>query len=502
MPVAEQQELSFTSEEEKISALDKLPDTPENLAEIDRVMNAPVRETPEGTKDAKPKEAEEAKPEDQPAEEQTPTPKAEEKPAGESQKPNELIQIPLSELPEEYRTFDNAGKLLKKIKNQDETISRQTSFIREKLQTQAVSPSTDEIERIRRENEELRRQIQAGQRQGGEAGAPAERKVEASQGKLTEIVSRRKALYHKFSDPEDRQFNAEFLKERDALEEMQFEELGHLNTALAQVRSEINETKRQAQSAVEYTQQFGQKGKDEEEFTNQIKEIESFTAKNPEFKLSKPFMEIDKEYAEYQEQVASIYWGRKPSNKSETQVAMNQLQRRSPDLLNKLQAAQIETSPTQDMERYLATCEIWDAWQGIRKDPLTGDFHRDKNGRIVPMTRYDPLLKTEVPDRYPSAESAYNDLQVRSGYYTNKVVEAFKKGGQSAAEARGKRDGGAVEMDNATGGKPKQTSEQALDLISKIDERAAMMAARAGDTTLLNRYNELATVVGWPLLEV
>ena len=41
------EELIFNSDEEKIAALDKLPDTPENVAEIDRIMNAPIRASTE-----------------------------------------------------------------------------------------------------------------------------------------------------------------------------------------------------------------------------------------------------------------------------------------------------------------------------------------------------------------------------------------------------------------------------------------------------------------------
>jgi hypothetical protein len=162
---------------------------------------------------------------------------------------------------------------------------------------------------------------------------------------------------------------------------------------------------------------------------------------------------------------------------------------------------QIPAEPTADMERYLAACEVWDSWQGIRKDPLTGDFQRDpKTGRVRPLMRWDPVTKQEVPDTYPTPEAAYNDLQVRGGHYTQKVLEAFKQGGKASAEARARRDGGVVEMDNSTGGRPRASEQQALEEINRIDEESAVMLARDGDPSQLKRYNELATIVGWPTL--
>jgi hypothetical protein len=212
-------------------------------------------------------------------------------------------------------------------------------------------------------------------------------------------------------------------------------------------------------------------------------------------------MELDREYREYQNNVAAVYWGRQPANAAEIKEAMDKLQQRSPNLLGNLQASGIPQEPTEDMQKYLATCEIWDAWQGIRKDPRTGDYNRDKNGNIVPLVRYDPATKQYVRDSYPSPKAAYNDLQVNSGHYTRKIIDAFKAGGKSLAEARAKRDGGVVEMDNASGGKPKISADAALQDIQKIDEIEAIRRARDGDPSLLKRYNDNALILGWPPLD-
>ena len=485
-------QVTFASEEDKIAALDKIPETPENVAEIQKVMDAQVGDTPPASA-AKPEAESQEKPETTVTDPAPETPPAE-KPA---EKADGFIQIPLSELPEEYRSFDNAGKFLKKVKNQDETIARQTQFIRENL-PKREQVADEGIETLRRENEELRRKVQTGLDAGKTVAAPTQQQAAASQGRLGELIQKRKALLQKFSDVEDQQFNSEFIKEKTALDDMVLDEMTRLNGALEAMGREVQETKKQAGEVIQSRRFEEQRSQEEKVFTEQVKTIQTFTDTHEEFKLSKPFMEVDKEYREYQAKVASAYWGRLPKDGGEIQQAMEQLQRRSPALLNTLQAAQLPTEPTDDMQRYLATCEVWDAWQGIRKDPLKGDFNRDKNGRVVPLTRWDPISKQFVPDAYPTPESAYNDLQVRGGHYTQKVIEAFKQGGKTAAEARSRRDGGVVEMDNSSGGKPRASADQALVEIEKIDEVQAKRQAMDGDPTMLKRYNDLALIVGWP----
>ena len=485
----EAQVLAFASEEAKIEALDKVSDTPESLAEIQRIMDAPI--TPAEAKPAVPTAETPLK--DPVSEEpslESPTLKPEAKPESKA----DVIAIALSELPEEYRNFDNAGKLLKKIKNQDETIARQTQFIRERIsQTQP-----DEVESVRRENEDLRRKLESASFTGREA-AP-ENKVAAaqSQSRLDEIVKRRKALLEKHKDVEDQQFDADFLRENNQLQDLMLEEMGRLNGALERMSSDVEVTKKQASAYTQSRTAEDQKTREDQVYEQQIKTVQSFIDKKDELKLSKPLMEVDKEYADYQRSVASVYWGRLARDTSEVQTAMAQLQRKSPSLMSALQAAQLPTEPTPDMEKYLAACEIWDNWQGVRKDPLTGDFRRDhKTGRVLPLMRWDPVTKRDVPDTYPSIEAAYNDSMVRGGVYTQKVIDAFKQGGKAAAEARARRDGGVVEMDNASGGKPRVALDQALDEINKIDEREMILEAREGNPAKLKRYNELAQALGW-----
>ena len=485
----------FASEEAKIAALDNIEETPANVDEIKRIMDAPVTPT-EPQKVVEP-------PTEKPAETPPPAtpPKEEIKPAepAPGQKPD-AITIPLSELPEEYRNFDDAAKLLKKVKNQDELIERQTLKIREILQNAGVN-TPDQIETLRRENEELRRSIQAAPKPDAGA-AEAQRLAAKSQSKINEIITRRRALLAKHSDLEDQQFNPEFIKERNALDDMMVEELARQNQYLETVSSGVEETKKLASDAISMRRTDDAKAKEAEVFNNEVKAIQSFADSTEGFKLSKPFMELDKEYRDYQNQIASIYWGRPPASPQEIKEAMDKLQQRSPKLIGDLQAAGIPQEPTDDMQKYLATCEIWDAWQGIRKDPVTGDYRRDAQGNIVPLTRWDPLTKQYVRDSYPSPQAAYNDLQVNSGHYTRKIVEAFKKGGMSLAEARSKRDGGVVEMDNASGGKPKISADTALEDIQKVDEEEAVLRARGGDPSLLKRYNDNALILGWPALTV
>lgn len=292
--------VTFASEEAKIEALDKIEETPDNLAEIQRIMDAPVTST------EKPEGAE--KPAETPAED-TSAVKLEETPRAEPPKPGEAISIPLSELPEEYRNFDNAGKLLKKIKNQDETIARQTQFIKENLQSRD-SGVNDQIEQTRRENEELRRQLQARH----DAGLPAptgdgQRRAAASQSKINDIIKRRSELLQKHADVEDQQFNADFIKEKNTLDGMMLDEMVRLNGALESMSGEVRTASQQANQAISMRSENDEAERSRKAFDDQVKEIQTFTDATDGFKLSKPFMELDKEFADYQKQVASVYWG-------------------------------------------------------------------------------------------------------------------------------------------------------------------------------------------------
>lgn len=319
--------------------------------------------------------------------------------------------------------------------------------------------------------------------------------------KLSELKNRRVELLKKYPDIES-QLAEEFIQEMNEIQSGLFDEMDTLQHNLSLIKEQAETATSKADRFLVQKEEDAKQSRLQESQDKEIVHIEDFAKKTPQFKLSKPFKEVDEDYKNYQMEVSKIYLGRDPKHLGEVTEAMNQLKRRSPGLLQRLRAAGVSDEPNQEMKKYLGLCELWDYWQGYRKDPLTGDYHYDDKGNPVPLTKYDPVTGKYIPDTYPSIEAAYNDKAAKEGFYTRQVIQAKIDGGKQVIQAINKRDGSAVELGaNETSGGNVQAIEEAMNRLNKIDEVYAMRNAQNGDPTLLNEYNSLAKQVGWPTVE-
>ena len=453
------EKLTFATEEAKTAALEAFDERTSTEEELDRIIEAEIVSEEPGPDDTLP--ADDAQP-----------------PADNLSKPDEIKK------PEADTTEPEGGEKTD-VETLKATIAEKEAFIRDNFSQMGAVSSLEEKIKALEDKLETRQQ---------ETVVP---KKDLKASKMASLQEQRAKLLEKYPDPED-QLNGEYVKEMNEIQSGMLEEIASLNHNLEVVQDIASKATEKAETYFSKGEQKDREKTYLEQQQAEIAAVEAFANKTPEFKLSKPFNEVDEEYKDYQKTVSRAYFGREPRDTNEINIAMNQLKRRSPGLINRLKAAGLPTEPSQDVKRYLGVCETWDYWKGYRKDPLTGDFRRDKNGNILPLTRYNPLTGKEEPDEYRSIETAYNDKAAKEGFYTRQLLQAKIDAGKAAMSAVAQRDGGATELGpNETQKGPLTTPEEAFERINKIDEVLAVKMAQIGDFSLLNEYNELAKVLEW-----
>lgn len=461
---------SFANEEEKIAALEKFDERTGTEEELNALIDAKVGEEPTTGESAVAGESVASENEpmaDTTSSDQVPEEKVlpPETPKDVPQEPDDITRLK-QELEEKnrliqsyYGNLDNVRKLEEKV-NALESVSKQT------------------------------------------VDTPQEKKeLRLRQGNIAKLRNRRKALLEKYASSED-QLDPEYIKEMNEIQSGLMDEIDTLSYNLGVVQSQADTAVQKADNYVSMRKEEDSQKRMEDSFAKQKREVEDFMQKNEQFRTAKSFDALDDEYKMYQTNVAKMYYGRDPANIVEVNEAMDQLRRKSPYLVTKLQSAGIPTEPTDDMKKYLGVCELWDHWQGWRKDPLTGDFRRDKQGNIVQLTRYEPTTGNYVPDTYPSLESAYNDKAAKDGYYTKQVLQAKIQGGKEAIQAATQRGKTAQELGaQETSGGQVQAVEEAYHKIMEMDVDRVMQEAYDGNDTLLNEYNAMAKLLDWPVVD-
>ncbi|HUX57148.1 MAG TPA: hypothetical protein VMV77_09245 [Bacteroidales bacterium] len=319
--------------------------------------------------------------------------------------------------------------------------------------------------------------------------------------RLSELKERKKKLIERFPDPEQ-QLDSDYIIEMNAIQDGFFDEFEILQNNISVAHEQANNAVKKSESYYVQKEEDAAKSRYQDAITNEEKEVEKFSKKHPEFTMTKSLKEVDADYKEYQKEVAKVYFGKETVSPIEASEAMAQLKRNSPGLMAKLRASNVPTTLSGDMVKLLGLCETWDYWTAYRKDPITGDYHRDKNGNIIQLTRYEPKTGTYIPDYFPGMEEAYNDKAAKEGYYTKQVLSAKIEGGKQAISAINRRDSGAVELGvNETSGGQQQALDEVYKKINEMDEKQIIMSARAGDNRMLNEYNSMAKAIGWPEIE-
>jgi hypothetical protein len=457
--------LTFTSEEEKIKAIQEY-DERSSEEGLDEIMNAPVEE---------PKQDD--TPEDLPPSELDKLEK----------RPEESADLDPEQKPEDNNKSEGDDPN-KKIEDLEAKLAERERFINENLS------KMDEINILQRRVKEL---------EEGRKEEPVEKEeFVLKESKLKTLQEKRVELLKKYPNPED-QLDGEFVAQMNEIQEGMFEEMNTINHNMSLIQDKAAKANEKAESYVNLRkkEEEQKKAKTVEEYEKE--QIVEFSKKNPQFKLSKSFDEVDEDYKQYQKSVTKIYFGRDPKSKTEINEAMNALKRRSPSLIGRLSVSGVSPDLTDDMKKYLGLCEVWDGYTGYI-NPETGEYNRDANGNIVQITRYDPETGKQVPDKFNSPEAYFNNKFVKHGQYARALRGAKIAGAKEALQAASQRDTGAVELGSTetSGGTPAQVKEEALKRVNNIDVELAVRMARRGDPALLNEYNKLAESIDWPTYNI
>ncbi len=454
---------TFATEEDRDKAIDDF-DERKDVSELDEIMNAEI--SPEETTMEETVDVPEAISADEPKPEAT---------------------LPAESADDQAITGENVPDEVAILKQQ---LSEQQQYIKDNLSNIGTIKALEEKVSLLSQNQQ-------------QAPETKEEKKESKlrDSRLSELKERKKKLIERFPDPEN-QLDSDYVSEMNAIQDGFFDEFEVLQNNVKVAHEQANNAVEKSESYHVQKEADAAKSRHQNALEKEETAVEAFSKEHPEFTMTKPLKEVDSDYKAYQEEIAKVYFGKETINASEASEAMVQLKRGSPGLMAKLKASNVPTSLNADMTKLLSLCENWDYWTGYRKDPTTGDYHRDANGNIIQLTRYEPSTGTYVPDYFPSIEAAFNDKKAQEGFYTKQVLSAKIEGGKQAIKAINRRDSGATELGaNETSGGQQQALEEVFKKINDMDERQIIMSARAGDNSLLDEYNSMAKLVGYPEIE-
>jgi hypothetical protein len=469
---------AFATEEEKIAAINGLGDDPAKLQELeeirDIVVGAPAEPDvipPEGTvADTSETVVDSLK--DKPAEGEA-APAAPSPDAAAAEK----WEFKKEEIPGGYKT---PGEFLKAFNEAQSLITRQTEFIKKNLSDHkpATTQESDALRRLEVAETELAKLR-------GSAAAPAAPKTTADIGVVQTEIQRIEAMQDeldkKVEEDNDYQFTAEYAKQSRELSRMQTKNITALTGLLNKAREEIGETRSATSEIVASRKQQEESAAIEQVVNSRFKEMTELDI--PEFKLTKPAKEVEKEYVDWRDDVALAYYNRPAVSKEEKFAALQQLQVKNPELIQRCQLLKISTEPSVDVNRYIQQCEMIDYQEGWRKDPATGEWTQ--------LLKNDPRTGKQVPLTFPTLKAAIQQKRLEEGYYEKQRDGAFQKGAQTVTQAAQRRDMGAVELDTRSDmGQTVADSAWALKTLRETNEEEAMKEHRKGNNAKLDLINK------------
>ncbi|MCL2182070.1 MAG: hypothetical protein FWB85_01190 [Chitinispirillia bacterium] len=210
-----------------------------------------------------------------------------------------------------------------------------------------------------------------------------------------------------------------------------------------------------------------------------------------EFKMSKPSADVRQEYERWGDDVAMLFYSRPAKNADEVNIALRELERRSPDLMAKCRERGVPPVPSQDVQRYLQLQDMLDYRDGYYIDPNTGRHEQHK--------RYDQASGQLVPAMLPDLKTAIQQHRLATGFYKDKANQDFQRGAQSYAAAMTKRDPSVTELNNPStmGSSGAHGVEWAQGVIERINPEEAIRNARMGSPSMLEEMNRARAEVGY-----
>lgn len=475
------EDLKFSSEEDRMKALDAFDESKGSQDELERIMNAKIE--PASAEAPPPPPAPDTPQSEVAKEPETPEPeKPPETPAAAPGSVDEFVKSM------GYESVDAMKKAHEELKQSTESQKR---YIKDTIERPVAPPSAPPPAPAAATQAQVTVQ---------------ESKITAIKEALTANANKRRTLAEELkldtglsSDPE---FTARRLAvdaEQDQLNLQMLEEVGTLRSML-----DTNAQQLQQYAAASEQQRFREQNA--QALERELNEITDFAAnpKHPEFAFSegKDSRVVEAEYISWANEVASALYG-SPVDMQRTQQereavahALGQLKSNDPKVLDACRALGIPVEPSEDIKKYIDICELLDHRDGIKINPVNNQkeqqyrFVRDSSGAFH---------KEAV--RFASIEDAYQHRMATDGTYQKRIKESYVKGTKDASAAAQKRAQAPVEMGNAAGESAQRvgmamTPQDAMKAISEIDEFEAERRRLAGDSSLSDKLEAAMAVLG------
>lgn len=472
--------ITFKTEAERVEAMNALGEDPKNLDKLEEIRKAEIKV--DGAGPANPPEGgdQEKPPGEKPPE--AAKPPAEKTPEG-ADAGSETFTVNKKDLPEGYTSL---GHVLKAFGEQKALIARQGTYIQELSQKPVERPALEQAALDRAGNaQQALEDAGKGGASGASQGTMAD--IAAITADIKKIETLQDELEKEAEKDPDAAYTPEYQKKARALSRLQTANLTVLANLLGSARTEIQEAKKQAADAVAGSQRSQEEEQEREVLNNTYKEIDTIDI--PEYKLSKPVKDVNTDFIVWSNGVALALYGRPAANVAEKFAALDQLQLKNPEIINKCRLMGIATEPTEDIKKYLEICKYLDYRDGYRLNPITKEYDR--------LFKYDSKTKQQVPLVLPSIKDAIQKKRLDEGFYEKKADNAFQQGAESVTQAAGRRDKGAIELDTGrdqgqiAGG----TQKWANDTLLSIDPEVAMYKYRKGDKTAIEELNKARKIL-------
>lgn len=199
-----------------------------------------------------------------------------------------------------------------------------------------------------------------------------------------------------------------------------------------------------------------------------VKRIEDFRSKIPELKEGRSVVEMEKDYFDFIDKVAAIYFDKLPTEvtSSERDEAYAKYSKKVPALIERVQANGIK--PPADLDKYILLTDVNSIYSGSVFNVETG--------------KWDPVLNDQgIQIGSSSMEDAYSTYLKRTGKADQAILQRERESIKSFQNAANRR-AGAVELtqEMQLGGNERMTAEAAQKLIDETDEDMIMKIREKG----------------------
>jgi len=199
--------------------------------------------------------------------------------------------------------------------------------------------------------------------------------------------------------------------------------------------------------------------------TNRVKATESFRKESPEFQGKQTYEEMETDYVNFSDQVASRYYNKRADQllPEQIEIAMQAFQDKSPHLMPKI----MDLKEPAEMQKYILLTEIESARLGLQLDKYTGKWFQRKD---------DAGNKVGLPDM----DTAYDYVKKTKGITATHVADMVAKAAAEVKKAMERRtDPG--EIDDPHRGEELNdgmTAEVAQKVMEEHDEEKIELMAR------------------------